>query len=401
MSDLQAPSHRHSLSNINTHARTGTCSKCGPVKISKHGKDSEGKQLWTCYMARIECQSGMRQPKHTISGVDPDLSVATCSICGPQVKVFSAGLRRGIPLWRCASVVKKNALKPKGKISPKRHFLSGIDSDSMTATCSHCGPVSIKSRRQQYKGVLQYRCSNYRAPKTPDKQIKQRGFNLMRNYGITHEEYNQRLTAQNGVCALCGNPETVMQNGKLRPLAVDHCHATGRVRGLLCAKCNVGLGAFNDDADVMIQGVPWIRLHAQGHPALIEQLPEISERITKLVNDELDKIIAAAPINSSITLNPSPEPISPSDLGQSTYYVPSDRTDWRTPPPIDHASRPQDDKLLGQLAQDILQLHRPDPELASGIGVSIANVSGITRVKFTDDTPKSPEPDLAISTIAA
>lgn len=57
-------------------------------------------------------------------------------------------------------------------------------------------------------------------------------YNLRRKYGITAEQYDAMLSAQGGVCFLCGRPP------KTRRLAVDHCHETGAVRKLLCDKCN-------------------------------------------------------------------------------------------------------------------------------------------------------------------
>jgi Autographiviridae endonuclease VII len=60
--------------------------------------------------------------------------------------------------------------------------------------------------------------------------------------GCTAEQYRRMLGDQHGVCKLCG---TVNKDG--RKLAVDHCHKTGRVRGLLCSTCNTGLGCFGDD----------------------------------------------------------------------------------------------------------------------------------------------------------
>jgi hypothetical protein len=65
---------------------------------------------------------------------------------------------------------------------------------------------------------------------------KDRAFDLKRKYGLTIEDYNRMLSAQNGVCAICKRPPT----GKHR-LAVDHCHTTNRNRGLLCAPCNTAL----------------------------------------------------------------------------------------------------------------------------------------------------------------
>lgn len=69
-----------------------------------------------------------------------------------------------------------------------------------------------------------------------------RGCALKTRYGITIAQYDALAEAQGGGCALCGKACTT---GKR--LAVDHDHATGRVRGLLCRKCNRGLGHFDDD----------------------------------------------------------------------------------------------------------------------------------------------------------
>lgn len=60
---------------------------------------------------------------------------------------------------------------------------------------------------------------------------------LKNKYGITVDDYEKMFTEQNGVCKIC---QEICKSGK--SLAVDHCHETGRVRGLLCAKCNTNLG---------------------------------------------------------------------------------------------------------------------------------------------------------------
>lgn len=66
---------------------------------------------------------------------------------------------------------------------------------------------------------------------------------LNKKYGITQEYYDKMLSDQNGSCAIC----RVLL---VRPL-VDHCHKTGKVRGLLCDSCNFGIGSFKDDIDVL------------------------------------------------------------------------------------------------------------------------------------------------------
>ena len=78
-------------------------------------------------------------------------------------------------------------------------------------------------------------------------------FNRMtRNTGISKEVYLAMFAAQGGVCAIC----------KLRcvkALAVDHCHATGKIRGLLCLRCNTALGGFKDDVTVMTNAIEYLQ----------------------------------------------------------------------------------------------------------------------------------------------
>lgn len=70
-----------------------------------------------------------------------------------------------------------------------------------------------------------------------------------RKYGLNKEKYLKILASQNYVCAICSRPETCLFKGKVKTLSIDHDHKTGRVRGLLCSKCNSGLGYYEDSVD--------------------------------------------------------------------------------------------------------------------------------------------------------
>ena len=75
------------------------------------------------------------------------------------------------------------------------------------------------------------------------------------------------LDEQFGVCAICGNPETRKRNGRIWWFSVDHCHKTNINRGLLCTKCNTGLGNFDDDIDIMASAISYLQ-HADKRKAL-------------------------------------------------------------------------------------------------------------------------------------
>lgn len=71
----------------------------------------------------------------------------------------------------------------------------------------------------------------------------QRVYGRARRYGMTVEEFTALFTAQDGACASCGDPVAIDAKGT----HVDHCHATDRIRGILCRGCNMALGCLKDD----------------------------------------------------------------------------------------------------------------------------------------------------------
>jgi hypothetical protein len=87
-----------------------------------------------------------------------------------------------------------------------------------------------------------------------------RGYALKRYYGMSLAEYSEMYRLQDGKCAICKQPETNQdRHGNVRVLAVDHCHATGSVRKLLCYACNSMLGQAKDNPDILIAGAEYLR----------------------------------------------------------------------------------------------------------------------------------------------
>lgn len=88
-----------------------------------------------------------------------------------------------------------------------------------------------------------------------------RSHDIKKLYGITPEQYAEKLATQDGVCALCKKAEQFTSGGQPRPLCIDHDHESGVVRDLLCGACNSALGYFNDDPDLMRAAAEYIERH--------------------------------------------------------------------------------------------------------------------------------------------
>ena len=84
-------------------------------------------------------------------------------------------------------------------------------------------------------------------------RMNQRRSTLKRRYGITSEEFDALLAAQGGGCAVC-----LAQNGSWH---VDHDHEDGHMRGILCARCNRSIGAFEDDESLLRQAAEYLATH--------------------------------------------------------------------------------------------------------------------------------------------
>lgn len=78
---------------------------------------------------------------------------------------------------------------------------------------------------------------------------------LKRRYNLPLQAYKALLVKQNGVCAICSEPE----KGKFSRLSVDHDHQTKSVRGLLCSACNSGLGRLKDSEELLIKALEYLR----------------------------------------------------------------------------------------------------------------------------------------------
>jgi Recombination endonuclease VII len=123
--------------------------------------------------------------------------------------------------------------------------------------------AKCRAYRQRKKAEINAR-RRHRYATEPEYQAARRAdwkkSALLKNYGMSLEEHAARLADQGGVCVICLNAQE-------KSLCVDHDHKTRKLRDLLCGKCNLGLGNYNDDAALMRRGADyldyWKRLHAK------------------------------------------------------------------------------------------------------------------------------------------
>ena len=92
--------------------------------------------------------------------------------------------------------------------------------------------------------------------KRPEAKTRWFELHLKRHYGLTTHEFNRLNDLQKGCCAICGKENWTQKSGRL---CVDHDHDTGKVRGLLCQQCNVGLGSFEDSPSFLEGAIAYLR----------------------------------------------------------------------------------------------------------------------------------------------
>jgi Recombination endonuclease VII len=124
------------------------------------------------------------------------------------------------------------------------------------------GPDNFEWREVKVKvglvGDARVRANAYARQHRKDFPEEAKSQDLRKAFGIDFAEFSQMKEAQGSVCKICGKAETDIIKGKLVELSVDHCHVSGKVRGLLCGSCNKGLGYFKDDTYLLEQAVQYL-----------------------------------------------------------------------------------------------------------------------------------------------
>jgi hypothetical protein len=144
-----------------------------------------------------------------------------------------------------------NRLSPKGKAYYR---------------CKVCRNNSEKNRIEKTKYITTPR--KHFKNKVPDfvpSDNKPHSYTILYKFKMTSNEYYALLKKQNNVCKICKKPETQIKrkSDKIKMLSIDHCHKTGKIRGLLCFKCNSGLGQFQDSIDLLKAAIDYLKITSQ------------------------------------------------------------------------------------------------------------------------------------------
>ena len=204
------------------------------------------------------------------------------------IEVQSIPTRRAFKIRGHSSIV-----SPNGEVHPRRPVLGGWStsctcgwraaSPSRTKTdarnaygehldavvgddwpiCKRCEEITRPSRMSKGSPHLCKKCRTAAtrewAEANPGEWERHRRKSyLKRTYGITPEQADDLLAAQEGRCAICGASEGDSRGFRMH---IDHCHTTGVVRGVLCNLCNAGLGNFRDDAELMQKAIAYLARH--------------------------------------------------------------------------------------------------------------------------------------------
>lgn len=128
-----------------------------------------------------------------------------------------------------------------------------VDRGRKTGLQSYCRPCQAGTAR----AIREADIEKYRAKSRAWYHAHPKswwGIRLTQRYGLSLDDYDRMLISQSGRCLVCGNDFKHSRDSN-----VDHCHKTGRVRGILCTACNSGIGYFRDDPTIMESAITYLR----------------------------------------------------------------------------------------------------------------------------------------------
>jgi hypothetical protein len=214
-----------------------TCTQCGRTKpLSEFHRMATGRDGRRSECAECARERARRAYKPRYTG---PLALA-CEFCGTEFEyVKSCGRRRMYCSEQCRYAAGEAAKKQR----------AGEEIRACT-----CGSTDVA---RVGKPVCPACRKDRRDPERAQAKERRR---TLRAYGITESDWDEMLVRQGGKCAVC---RTTKPGGRGESWHIDHDHVTGQVRGLLCQRCNLGIGMLGDDPDLMRAALRYVERHRQ------------------------------------------------------------------------------------------------------------------------------------------
>jgi len=164
-------------------------------------------------------------------------------------------------------------------IKPRENFTKSSSSkDGLRGQCRKCQhdayvamreswtPERLEQHRKKNRELMRKRQAAGLVKSTRDSNPEWARRSRAKKFGLTLEQLELLEQDQRGLCAICNRP-----CGTGRSLAIDHCHESSVVRGLLCGSCNLGLGKFEDDIDRLEAAIRYVKERKSGAKCLMSQ----------------------------------------------------------------------------------------------------------------------------------
>ncbi|HHT9147317.1 MAG TPA: endonuclease VII domain-containing protein [Candidatus Wunengus sp. YC61] len=251
--------------NIKTPKKINTCKGCFMTLSKQHTKDHYGEKKET----------------HRMYLEDHPDETKECRICKKTLPIKNFSFHATMSDLMSGECRQCRAEQAKVRVSGKKKFAS-VNDIPKNKTCRMCGiekPIDDFNTHYGNKDLHRHECrdcqkenqqkhyplvrdkwnAKRRAQKdNPMEQQKRHHQHVKRKFGISHDDYNKMLLSQDGKCFLCGTENPNRNGEKVGNFSVDHDHKTGKVRSLLCTKCNHGLGNFMDSPSLLRKAATYL-----------------------------------------------------------------------------------------------------------------------------------------------
>ena len=132
----------------------------------------------------------------------------------------------------------------------------GKEKIDLRAYCKECGRIYGRLRKRANPEIRRLERIRYNKA-NPDRIVRRRRRWAWKYKGLNPDEIERIMSNHNGLCDLCGNPFDKQS------LVVDHCHNTKKFRGILCNRCNLGIGQFSDSQALLLKAVDYLKRFSQ------------------------------------------------------------------------------------------------------------------------------------------